>query len=112
MVWITLVHWEFAWLLLQFNCAVACWYISGPSLYRLVTGSPPGPLWFIVVLPQVRNEGRQRKRHGKPKGGGKSGAQLKSKSWVLKKKAQMRGKGYTAIPVDTKYTARKRKKGF
>jgi hypothetical protein len=68
--------------------------------------------WFIVVLPQVRNEGRQRKRHGKPKGGGKSGAQLKSKSWVLKKKAQMRGKGYTAIPVDTKYTARKRKKGF
>jgi hypothetical protein len=28
---------------------------------------------------------------------------------VLKKKAQMRAKGYTAIPVDTKYTARKRK---
>eukprot|EP00882_Tetradesmus_deserticola_P023760 GHRQ01025871.1.p1 GENE.GHRQ01025871.1~~GHRQ01025871.1.p1 ORF type:complete len:299 (+),score=147.53 GHRQ01025871.1:82-978(+) len=61
---------------------------------------------------QVRVEGRQRKKHGKPKGSGKSGAQLKTKGWVLKKKAQMRGKGYTAIPVDTKYTARKRKKGF
>jgi hypothetical protein len=71
-----------------------------------------GACCFSVVSAQVRNEGRQRKRHGKPKGGGKSGAQLKSKSWVLKKKAQMRGKGYTAIPVDTKYTARKRKKGF
>jgi 18S rRNA (guanine1575-N7)-methyltransferase len=41
-----------------------------------------------------------------------SGAQLKTKSWILKKKAQMRTKGYTSIPVDTKYTGRKRKKGF
>jgi hypothetical protein len=31
-----------------------------------------------------------------------SGAQLKSRGWVLKKKAQMRAKGYTAIPIDTK----------
>jgi hypothetical protein len=43
----------------------------------------------------------------KPKG---SGAQLKTKSWILKKKNQMRQKGYTSIPVDTKYTGRKRKK--
>lgn len=41
-----------------------------------------------------------------------SGAQLKTKSWILKKKSQMRKKGYTSIPVDTKYTGRKRKKGF
>lgn len=41
-----------------------------------------------------------------------SGAQLKTKSWIRKKKAQMRKKGYTSIPVDTKYTGRKRKKGF
>jgi hypothetical protein len=39
-----------------------------------------------------------------------SGAQLKTKGWILKKKAQMRQKGYTSIPVDTKYTGRKRKK--
>jgi hypothetical protein len=39
-----------------------------------------------------------------------SGAQLKTKGWILKKKAQMRKKGYTSIPVDTKYTGRKRKK--
>jgi 18S rRNA (guanine1575-N7)-methyltransferase len=39
-----------------------------------------------------------------------SGAQLKTKDWIVKKKAQMRQKGYTSIPVDTKYTGRKRKK--
>lgn len=39
-----------------------------------------------------------------------SGAQLKTKSWILKKKSQMRQKGYTSIPVDTKYTGRRRKK--
>jgi hypothetical protein len=71
-----------------------------------------GACCSLRCVSKVRAEGRQRKKHGKPKGGGKSGAQLKTKSWVLKKKAQMRGKGYTAIPVDTKYTARKRKKGF
>lgn len=34
----------------------------------------------------------------------------KGKAWVLKKKAQMRGRGYENVPVDTKYTARKRKR--
>ena len=36
----------------------------------------------------------------------------KSKSWVVKKKEQMRVKGYKHIPVDTKYTGRKRKSRF
>lgn len=35
----------------------------------------------------------------------------KGKAWVLKKKNQMRNKGYT-VPPDTKYTARKRKDRF
>ncbi|KAI0488696.1 18S rRNA (guanine-N(7))-methyltransferase RID2 [Dendrobium catenatum] len=35
----------------------------------------------------------------------------KGKAWVLKKKNQMRNKGYT-VPPDTKYTARKRKNHF
>lgn len=85
--------------------AACCWNFNAPVWRRWRHDA-------YCVWMQVRNEGRQRKRHGKPKGSSKSGAQLKSKSWVLKKKAQMRGKGYTAIPVDTKYTARKRKKGF
>jgi len=37
----------------------------------------------------------------------------KSKSWILKKKAQMRAKGYSNIPADSsKYTGRKRKARF
>lgn len=59
----------------------------------------------------VRNEARQRGKRGRGKKQQKgSGAQLKTKSWILKKKAQMRQKGYTSIPVDTKYTGRRRKK--
>lgn len=48
---------------------------------------------------------------GKHKGGKgpKGGALNKTRGWVLKKKAQMRAKGYTAIPADSKYTARRRK---
>lgn len=62
---------------------------------------------------EARVEARQRGRRGKGKKKQQgSGAQLKTKSWILKKKAQMRTKGYTSIPVDTKYTGRKRKKGF
>eukprot|EP00878_Enallax_costatus_P025051 GHUV01026772.1.p2 GENE.GHUV01026772.1~~GHUV01026772.1.p2 ORF type:complete len:122 (+),score=26.86 GHUV01026772.1:612-977(+) len=65
-----------------------------------------------VDMGEVRVEGRQRKRHGKHKQTG-SDAQLKTKGWILKKKAQMRTKGYLSIPVDSKYTGRKRKqKGF
>ncbi len=37
----------------------------------------------------------------------------KGKSWILKKKEQMRAKGYTNIPPDSsKYTGRKRKARF
>lgn len=66
-----------------------------------------------VEMGEVRVEGRQRNsKHKKSKtvkkGNGAVG--LKTKSWVLKKKAQMRHKGYTSIPIDTKYTARHRKK--
>lgn len=50
-----------------------------------------------------------RKRHKGHQGQRQDG---KGRSWILKKKQQMRGKGYTNIPGDTKYTGRKRKAGF
>lgn len=78
---------------------------------QVKTGEESDPEDMDTEMGEVRVEGRQRKRHGKHKQIG-SDAQLKTKSWVLKKKAQMRKKGYTSIPVDTKYTGRKRKKGF
>ena len=31
------------------------------------------------------------------------------RDWVVRKKAQMRSRGYTSIKPDTKYTGRKRK---
>lgn len=65
-----------------------------------------------VGMGEVRVEGRQRNKRHRAKGAGKSDAQLKTKGWVLKKKAQMRKKGYKSIPVDSKYTGRKRKGGF
>jgi 18S rRNA (guanine1575-N7)-methyltransferase len=34
----------------------------------------------------------------------------KGKAWIFKKKEQMRKRGHTSIPVDTKYTGRKRRK--
>jgi len=66
-----------------------------------------------VEVGEVRVEGRQRSgKHKKAKAvkKGNGAVGLKTKSWVLKKKAQMRHKGYTSIPIDTKYTARHRKK--
>lgn len=58
---------------------------------------------------QVRVGQRQHKRGagGKRKHGEGGG---KGRGWVLHKKEQMRKKGYTAIPVDSKYTGRKRRK--
>lgn len=38
--------------------------------------------------------------------------EAKGKSWIFKKKEQMRRQGYSNIPVDTKYTGRKRKSRF
>ncbi|KAK9864912.1 hypothetical protein WJX84_004821 [Apatococcus fuscideae] len=38
--------------------------------------------------------------------------EAKGKSWIFKKKDQMRKKGYTTVPPDTRYTGRKRKSHF
>ncbi len=57
----------------------------------------------------LRVEGRRRRGGGRRSKGGHKGVG-KSRDWVLKKKAQMRARGYTNIPVDSKYTARRRKK--
>ena len=38
--------------------------------------------------------------------------EAKGKAWIFKKKEQARRKGYASIPVDTKYTGRKRKAYF
>lgn len=40
------------------------------------------------------------------------GKKGKRRNWVLNKKEQMRNKGYEDIPMDTRYTARKRKPKF
>lgn len=52
---------------------------------------------------QVTARERSHKRHKSGKGQGKG------RDWVLRKKDQMRRKGYAGIPTDTKYTGRKRK---
>jgi 18S rRNA (guanine1575-N7)-methyltransferase len=55
---------------------------------------------------EVSMAGRARSdKKQKSKGG-------KDRSWVLKKKEQMRGKGNLGVAPDTKYTARKRKDRF
>ncbi|CAN0912455.1 18S rRNA (guanine-N(7))-methyltransferase RID2 [Linum grandiflorum] len=41
----------------------------------------------------------------------KTGKKGKRKQWILKKKEQMRGKGFE-VPIDTRYTGRKRKAQF
>ncbi|KXZ47612.1 hypothetical protein GPECTOR_34g771 [Gonium pectorale] len=56
---------------------------------------------------QVKMAGRERAGKRRKTGGGGSGA--KGRNWVLKKKEQMRKKGYDIAP-DSKYTARKRKR--
>lgn len=54
--------------------------------------------------------GRQRHQKGAGRKGGKGGKGAgKGRGWVLKKKEQMRHKGYAAIKPDTKYTGRKRR---
>eukprot|EP00775_Hariotina_reticulata_P003794 gene3794-4052_t len=90
----------------------------GPSSYLpqakgLDGGEPGSEDAEDVEMGEVRVEGRQRNsKHKKSKATqkGNGAVGLKTKSWVLKKKAQMRHKGYTSIPIDTKYTARHRKK--
>ena len=38
--------------------------------------------------------------------------EAKGKAWIFKKKEQARRKGYVGIPIDSKYTGRKRKSRF
>ncbi len=68
----------------------------------------------------VRVVGRHGKRRKMGGGGREHGVgggsarhpEAKGRGWILKKKQQMRGKGYTNIPGDSKYTGRKRKARF
>lgn len=69
----------------------------------------------------VRVQGRRGRHHkGKNRRGGGAGHSLSArhpeakggKSWVLKKKQQMRDKGYGNVPADSKYTGRKRRARF
>ncbi|EFJ51182.1 hypothetical protein VOLCADRAFT_103561 [Volvox carteri f. nagariensis] len=57
---------------------------------------------------QVKVAGRDRHKRRKTAGGG-SGSGTKGREWILKKKEQMRKKGYD-IAADSKYTGRKRKR--
>lgn len=56
---------------------------------------------------EVRVVGREGRGHKRQRSGKKEG---KGKDWILKKKEQMRKKGYSNIPMDTKYTGRKRRR--
>lgn len=67
----------------------------------------PAALTAGEAAREVGVAGRERSgKRRKVDGGGKG------KEWVLKKKAQMRGKGYVGIAADSKYTGRKRKDRF
>lgn len=55
---------------------------------------------------EVRVNERRSKRHK-----GRRGGETKV-DWIVKKKQQQRGRGYTNIKPDTKYTGRKRKDRF
>jgi hypothetical protein len=59
---------------------------------------------FGVMQVCISDRHRPRKKQKTTKKG-------KGREWVLKKKEQMRRKG-NAVPLDTKYTARKRKARF
>lgn len=56
---------------------------------------------------RVVGRGQQRRRK---RGDGGGAPKKGSRAWVLRKKERMRGKGYEATPVDTKYTGRKRRR--
>mmetsp|Transcript_37642 Transcript_37642/g.111309 ORF Transcript_37642/g.111309 Transcript_37642/m.111309 type:complete len:287 (-) Transcript_37642:3327-4187(-) len=59
------------------------------------------------VSVSARQNGASKRRKGS--GGQPQG---KGRSWVFRKKEQMRNRGYDDIPTDTKYTGRKRKARF
>jgi 18S rRNA (guanine1575-N7)-methyltransferase len=55
----------------------------------------------VAVAGRERSKGKKRKDE-----------HLKGKGWVMKKKAQRRGRGHTGVAPDSKYTARKRKSKY
>lgn len=67
---------------------------AAAALPRALTGEGE-----VAVAGRERPAGKRRRVEGGAKG----------KAWVLKKKDQMRQKGYVGIAPDTKYTGRKRK---
>ena len=71
--------------------------IAWPPIQALTACLLPPP---SVVQVMGRERAGKRRKTGKPGG--------KGKDWVLKKKEQMRGRGYDIAP-DTKYTGRKRR---
>lgn len=75
----------------------------------LMVGAPIGgglPRALDGNSSAVSVAGRERKSKKRKVEGGKD------RQWVFKKKEQMRGKGYTGIAPDSKYTGRKRKERF
>lgn len=60
------------------------------------------------VTVQQRSQKRRKVANGNIQGSYRH-PEAKGKSWVFKKKSQMRKKGYTNVPSDSKYTGRKRK---
>lgn len=58
---------------------------------------------------EVRVQGRRSGGNKRQRTTGDGGAGKKGRDWILKKKDQMRKRGYEGIPLDTKYTGRKRK---
>lgn len=76
----------------------------------LMVGSPVGgalPRALEGDDSRIGVAGRERKSKKRKVDGVK-----KDRQWILKKKEQMRNKGYTGVAADSKYTGRKRRKGF
>lgn len=73
------------------------------SLYNLCSNYQ---LYAFVLIMQVNISDRHRLKKRQ-----KTGKKGKGRQWILRKKEQMRDKGYN-VPPDTKYTGRKRKAKF
>lgn len=78
-------------------------------LCLMVGSAPTAAMPQALEAPgsQVAVSGRE-----SSKGKKRKDDQLKGKGWVMKKKAQRRGKGHTGVAPDSKYTARKRNSKF
>ncbi|MEW5304227.1 MAG: hypothetical protein WDW38_003596 [Sanguina aurantia] len=78
---------------------------SGGSVPSAKTGEDPEDDESATV----KTSSRQRDGNKRHKGPGGAAGSVKGREWVLKKKEQMRHRGYAGIKPDTKYTGRKRK---